>query len=68
MTFRKIYPSWDAVVKGPQINDAVLSHNDSLFMLTDFIFTSNGIVAKVFRSQLGPSWELFEWLFWNIDK
>ena len=41
MTFRKIYPSWDAIVKGPQINDAVLSHNDSLFMVTDFIFTSN---------------------------
>jgi hypothetical protein len=32
MTIRKIFCSWDRIVKDPQINDAVLSHNDAMYM------------------------------------
>jgi len=32
MIFRETYPIWDRIVKGPQISDEVLSHNDSMYM------------------------------------
>jgi hypothetical protein len=44
MIFSKIYPSWDSIVKGPQIYDAVLSCNDSMYMHSQ-ISSSPAIVS-----------------------
>ena len=55
MMFRKIYHSWDRIVKGPQINDSVLGHNNQCMRPQISSSPATCKLCEIFLPQLGPS-------------
>src|SRR5687768_12487454 len=63
MMFRNIYHSCERIVKGPQINDAVLSHNDSTLMSSQISSSSSATINNL--KYFFPSWDP-PWLMRDI--